>query len=239
MAEDFQLFTSLRYDPALLQVPESGLEYAGWNLGNKSPLYMLDLHRDRLLRAATFWGWNQAVEVLSGDSGLKTLEDFIVSQVSPVQNAPLRVKVVVSKEGGMSCETSQTPETGLTNLFPERLPPPGENAQDGRLRLPSKELVYSVVIDTFRTTPSEFTHFKTTMRHMYDTARQRARINLPDNKEALLVNDSSGSLMEGTLTTPYLWRGGRWVTPPVGAQFRRSAGSGGQDGTTRRWMLER
>lgn len=36
--------------------------------------------------------------------------------------------------------------------------------------------------------------------------------------------------MEGSLTTVYFFRGGRWVTPPLA--------SGGQAGTTRRWLLE-
>jgi len=37
--------------------------------------------------------------------------------------------------------------------------------------------------------------------------------------------------MEGSLTSVYFWRGGRWITPTVG--------SGGQDGTSRRLALER
>ena len=40
-----------------------------------------------------------------------------------------------------------------------------------------------------------------------------------------------GEVMEGTLTTPYFWREGGWVTPREGC--------GGNRGTTRRWALER
>lgn len=36
--------------------------------------------------------------------------------------------------------------------------------------------------------------------------------------------------MEGSITTPYFWRRGRWVTPPASA--------GGNIGTTRRFALE-
>ena len=36
--------------------------------------------------------------------------------------------------------------------------------------------------------------------------------------------------MEGSITTPYFFRGGEWVTPP--------AADGGNVGTTRRWALE-
>ncbi len=37
-------------------------------------------------------------------------------------------------------------------------------------------------------------------------------------------------VMEGSITTPYFWRRGRWVTPPESA--------GGNIGTTRRYALE-
>lgn len=36
--------------------------------------------------------------------------------------------------------------------------------------------------------------------------------------------------MEGTLTTPYFFREGRWITP--------AEGCGGNRGTTRRWALD-
>lgn len=53
---------------------------------------------------------------------------------------------------------------------------------------------------------------------MYDQSRQRA---LPENSagaaycEVMLYNEVN-ELTEGTLTSLYLFRGGRWVTPPVG-----------------------
>ena len=43
--------------------------------------------------------------------------------------------------------------------------------------------------------------------------------------------NEDGDIMEGSLTTPYFWRGGAWVTP--------KAESGGNLGTTRRWAVER
>lgn len=39
--------------------------------------------------------------------------------------------------------------------------------------------------------------------------------------------------MEGSLTTPYFNRNGRWVTPPVWDEDH-----GGQRGTTRRYAIE-
>ena len=101
-------------------------------------------------------------------------------------------------------------------------------------------------MDTMPTTPSALTHYKTSLRAMYDSARTRAGIqSLADRREVILVDDA-GRIMEGSLTTPYFWRGGRWVTPPAtrrsgsgGEDDGEGEWQGGQDGTTRRWALRR
>ncbi|KAF2439304.1 hypothetical protein P171DRAFT_421763 [Karstenula rhodostoma CBS 690.94] len=77
---------------------------------------------------------------------------------------------------------------------------------------------YHLRLDTQPTPTSAFTLLKTTVREQYDAARSRA---LPTNpagapySEVILYN-STHELTEGTLTTIYVFRGGRWVTPPVG-----------------------
>jgi len=66
---------------------------------------------------------------------------------------------------------------------------------------------------------------------MYDDARRR--VSIPDMQrtaEALMYNDV-GEMSEGSLTSIYFFRGGTWVTPPLA--------SGGQEGTTRRWALNK
>lgn len=233
--DTFQLFTSLRYDEALLVVPYSNMRYAGWNYRNESPLYMLDLHRDRMLRAATYWNWKKAVQVLEGESGLQTLSDFVVRFAGKKED-PLRVKVTITQEGELACEASPAPQLSLSTLLPSALPSPGTvTAEEGPSQLP----VYEVLVDHHRISQSEFTHFKTTRRAMYDAARQRASIKLGEAKEVLMVNGDSGAVMEGSISTPYFWRNGKWVTPPVSSHVGAQNGSGGNDGTTRRWALER
>jgi 4-amino-4-deoxychorismate lyase len=49
--------------------------------------------------------------------------------------------------------------------------------------------------------------------------------------EEVLLHNPSGEITEGSTTTPYFYRGGKWVTPPVHAEH------GGQRGTTRRWAI--
>ena len=241
MAEDFELFTSLRYDPALVEVRGRGLNHAGWNWENSSPLYMLDYHRDRMLWAATHWGWDAAVEVLSGESGLERLKDLVMMSLDETQScSPMKVRISITQDGKLSITFAPTPEKSLANLFPEALPRPSatQNGDAGQ-GAPSKSPEYEVLVDDLWSDRSEYTHFKTTQRAVYDGARQRAKINLPDPKEVLIVNKTNGTIMEGSTTTPYFWREGRWVTPAVSKEFDMEKGSGGQNGTSRRWALER
>ena len=191
-----------------------------------------------MLRAANHWGWSGAIAAIDGEDGLRKLESFAQEVAKSQGEQPCRLKVVLTQEGNFSYEISPTPTTGLVNLFPRRLPPPNghRNTSEGD---PYKLPLFEVLVDAQNTAASAFTHYKTTHRPMYDGARSRARIEVTDVKEVLLVNAADGTIMEGSITTPYFWRNGRWVTPPVPSNFSHGQGSGGQEGTTRRWALER
>ncbi|KAM4066247.1 amino-transferase class IV domain-containing protein [Hirsutella rhossiliensis] len=232
----FSLFTSLRYDVALQQVPARGLDYAGWNHHTQSPFYMLDYHRDRILKAAVHWQWKEAVEKLSGDDALVQLARVAQEAIGSTSDPkPLRLRIVVDSNGDIAFQHFDTPALPLENLLPKRLPNPGSAPGPNEPKVPPR---FTLVVDDDPTPRSEFTHFKTTKRVMYDAARQRAGITDPrDQKEVLIINDKS--VMEGSTTTPYFWRSGRWVTPPVSPIFSWDDGCGGQDGTSRRWALQR
>ena len=241
MSPDFQVFSSLRFDPALRHVSGGSISGgASWNSVNVSPLYMLDFHRDRMLRAATHWGWDAAVANLSGDDGLRRLESLILQNIpEDGPGFPQKVKVTVQEDGTMGVDISRVAEVDLSALYPKYLPRPGTLPSIDDHQVPPRSPEYKVVIADARTTRSEYTHFKTTKRDVYDRARRRADISLPDKKEVLLVNDTDGSIMEGSTTTPYFWRNGIWVTSRVSQKYNPTSGSGGQDGTSRRWALER
>lgn len=248
MAENFDLFTSLRYDSSLVQIKDLDAAGLGWNFEKSSPLYMLDYHRDRMLKAATHWRWTKAIAAIQGAEGLARLETFIFDRLMLSQHNeaadPARVKVLLSREGQLGVESSTVPQTQLANLFPSVLPAPEVMSGDANLEASFGQLKilphYDVFVDDMSTHPSEYTHYKTTCREMYDQARQRAGLKPTDaTKEVLIASQTTGSIMEGSLTTPYFWRGGRWVTPPVSRSFTQEDGCGGQDGTTRRWALER
>lgn len=239
MAPDFSLFTSLRYDTNLKQVPSKGLQYAGWNYKNESPLYMLDYHRDRMLRAATHWKWDKVVEQLTGEEGLSKLAQTAHEAIGETETGPFRVRIVATKDGDISFQKFNVPALAVGNLFPETLPAPGTTPGPND---PEVNPRLTLVVDDIDSPRSEYTHFKTTNRVLYDQSRSRAGIGAispADDREVLIINQEDKSIMEGSTTTPYFWRNGRWVTPPVSPKFSTREGSGGNDGTSRRWALER
>ncbi|KFH40828.1 putative aminodeoxychorismate lyase-like protein [Hapsidospora chrysogenum ATCC 11550] len=235
MADDFLLCSTLRYDRQLTTARSQGLKHARWNFEHESPIYLLDYHRDRLLKAASHWGWKHAVESLQGPSGLESLSRGLQELIGTSQESPLRLRILVDRQGDIKYEKYDVPDVPLPQLFPRRLPSPG---MESSAEEPPKQPEYVVVIDGTRTERSPHTHFKTTHRPAYDAACQRASMAPGELKEVLTVN-AAGYVMEGTRTTPYLWRKGRWVTPPVSSEgFSLEHGSGGQDGVSRRWALE-
>lgn len=92
---------------------------------------------------------------------------------------------------------------------------------------------WSLRLDTQPTPSSPFTLLKTTERAAYDMSRSRA---LPSNaaspvhREVILYN-SVHEVTEGTLTSLYFFRGGRWVTPPVGVPSAFKENTGDQPGS--------
>ena len=236
MADDFLLVSTPRYDPQLTTVPSRGLDHAKWNYDHQSPVYLLDYHRDRLLKAASYWGWRPAVTLLDGSSGLESLSRGLEEFIGTSHENPLRLRILVDRHGEIKFEKFDIPPAPLETFFPRRLPAPGSRPAEQEA---PQHPEYVLVVDSARTARSDHTHFKTTSRPAYDAARRRGGIVPGELKEVLTVN-MEGYVMEGSITTPYFWRGGRWVTPPVSdTGFSEQGGSGGQDGVSRRWALER
>jgi hypothetical protein len=68
----FDLFTSLRYDPILIESQENArVDGSGEDW---SPFYMLSYHRDRILAAATHFEWDAVIQKLEHEAGLKLLK---------------------------------------------------------------------------------------------------------------------------------------------------------------------
>lgn len=90
--------------------------------------------------------------------------------------------------------------------------------------------IFKVVLDVLPTRSSTYTRDKTHYRTMYNYARVCAGIqSYQDAKEVLLYNKDD-TIMDCSITTPYFFRDGKWVTPHTDC--------GGQQGTTRRWAID-
>ena len=115
------------------------------------------------------------------------------------------------------------PFVPLAYLFPTSLPV-----------VPITEPSWSLRLFPEPVEPSLYTSHKTTNRVVYDDARNSLlSAKVPGHESLLqeiLIMNSSREIMEGSLTTPYFFRRGKWITPAVSC--------GGNIGTTRRWALE-
>ena len=285
----FQLFTSLRYDPLLLTSSENSRP--DLNFVIPSPFYMLGYHRARMLEAAQHFDFHAVAKRLEDGKALhenllKRVEEWKSNEKKDDQ--PLKLRILFDTSATMTVDLTPIPPVPLSTLYPTSFDPPSQPPKPhpanptpsfqpspltgGALTLgatdslqPSSQPEWALKLDTAPTPPSPFTLLKTTNRDMYDSSRSRAlppNLSAPAFREVMLYNSVS-ELTEGTLTSLYLYRGGRWVTPPVGVpsaygpstnedegELRepfpgrwghsiRSAkvGAGGQRGTSRRWAL--
>jgi len=163
----------------------------------------------------------------------------------------------------MEFEYSLVPQTSIDALYPQTLNLPAEEKEKspkkpfepspltgGALNMGPTDYkpvsdtptisklkqAYSILIDSDSTGQSGHTILKTTYRPHYDASRARTLVvkENPELVEEVLLHNPAGQITEGSLTTPYFYRSGKWVTPPV-----HDEGHGGQRGTTRRWALEK
>lgn len=240
---DFQLTSSLRFDPLLLQCSPPGAD--------PGPFYMLQFHCDRLVQAAKHFNWQAAISRLTGPDGMRHLQQKLEAAIDLKVKTPSRIRISLQYNGNVTVETSETPTVPLSNLFPTRIPPPRapemnvcqspgsvlNSGVDSSLEDPPgngepyRTQAWTVMVDPERTRPSPFTTYKTTCRDMYNGARKRVGIKtITEPKEVLIISINHDEIMEGSISSVLFWRNRRWVTPPIAC--------GGQAGTTRRWLLE-
>lgn len=129
--------------------------------------------------------------------------------------------MILTKFSELTITSNPTPSVSISTLFPPNLQAPN----------PEIPITWRIFISPHLVPSSPYTTHKTTVRELYITVRSLLPPSASSSSmdEILLVNQD-GDIMEGSITTPYFWRGERWVTP--------TARSGGNLGTTRRWALE-
>jgi 4-amino-4-deoxychorismate lyase len=215
---NFQITTSTRYDPTLPNTQSNS--YDNEHHANDT-FYLLPFHLDRLLLSAKHFNFPTS-RLIDSQSRLQ-FRTWIHSQLLSCNSSPVPAKLRISLDRENNVTLTTTPTTIVTppDLFPTSLlvTPNG-----------SSRPLWTVFIYPKSVPSSPFTLHKTTYRPMYDTARSILPPPSAGDAEVLIYN-TNGEISEGSVTTAYFYRGGRWVTPPLS--------SGGNAGTTRRWALER
>ncbi|KAK2809057.1 hypothetical protein FQN50_004110 [Emmonsiellopsis sp. PD_5] len=228
---DFQITTTLRYDPALTHTP--------FLPPSPNPAYyLLPHHLTRLLASATAFNWPAAIALLSQPrpQALTLLTTHCAKHI-PDPSRPYRLRILLAATGEITVEATPLPPPSLAPAHTPLLLLPAEHASFDSLDHCQQQTPWNIYLDTQPTPPTLFTTHKTTARAAYAAARARAGIDVNTGspqqdtspREVLLYNPA-GEVMEGSVTTVYFRRGGRWVTP--------KAGCGGNVGTSRRYALE-
>ncbi|KHJ31085.1 putative aminodeoxychorismate lyase protein [Erysiphe necator] len=220
---EFQLFTSLRYDPS------HSFRESSPDLGSGFEVfYMPFYHHKRLLQACKFFGWSKATaKIEDSKEFLSDIEKFVTFQLIEDHDisSPLRLKLIVYKDGKIVYKGEPTPSIDVRNLYPLNL---SDLLYTHKIECSSH--TYKLYVSRQKIHPGSHTRIKTTFRQPYHLAQGEVGIlhKLGDN-EVLLTNHS-GEIMEGSYTSVYFRRNGQWITPSIEA--------GGQDGTTRKWALD-
>ncbi|KAK2799216.1 hypothetical protein FQN51_007046 [Onygenales sp. PD_10] len=221
---DFQITTTLRYDPALSHIPNLPPSYPSPPNSPNTPYYLLPYHLDRLLAAATAFNWPAATALLSQPPAqlLTHLTTHCANHI-PDPSRAHRLRILLDATGQITVEATPTsPLASHILLLPAH---PSFDTLDHHHQHPP----WTLHLDTQPTAPSLFTTHKTTARTAYTAARARAGIVSPQDPVEVLLYNPAGEVMEGSITSVYFRRGGRWVTPAVGC--------GGNAGTSRRYAL--
>ncbi|KAH7130159.1 hypothetical protein B0J11DRAFT_430340 [Dendryphion nanum] len=239
-ASEFRIISTIRYDPLLLTSSENS--QPALSFVSPSPFYMLVYHRDRLLEAAQHFEFPAVEERLAdGKVFHNTLLEHIQQwKEKGGQDGALKLRILFDGGGKLTVECAILPPLPLSSLFPTSLDRPKiETASHlakafepspltgGALELgptdslPSRKedpTTWKLRLDSAPTPSSPLTVLKTTHRDLYNTSRARAlpaNPSAPANVEVVMYNECD-ELTEGSITSIYVYRGGRWVTPPVG-----------------------
>lgn len=199
---DFQLLSTMRYDPGLSSVPPELVEDV-----TKKNFFLFKEHVDRLsyslgMMRALYKDTHSLPKVNVSESFL--LEKLLVAMTEghvPVSDS-LKIRFLLSLDGDAKVEFYSTPFRA--NLY------------DGyqEVAIPDSE-IWDVYIDTEESAISPFTSFKTTHRNVYNAARERMLPGLRPGKEEVILKNTFKMALEGSISNFAVKRDsdGKWITP--------------------------
>ncbi|KLO16581.1 hypothetical protein SCHPADRAFT_205624 [Schizopora paradoxa] len=222
---DFELFSSLRYDPKLLRE-----EFNTAVAGQPSPFLLFSYHVDRLRVGAAAFDWPHAKDFMNApgvEEALRKKCDEAVANAEVSDNG-LMVRMLLSREGEFRVQALPTRPLLRGALDAAYFNPDVWQASSDRDITNVPQPVLKVYVDTEQTPSSMFSSYKTTYRSHYEAAQ--LRIGMTDRMKDVILYNENNEVMEGSVRNVAFWRDGGWVSPPNS--------SGGLPGTIRRWLLE-
>ncbi|GEQ67110.1 hypothetical protein JCM33374_g773 [Metschnikowia sp. JCM 33374] len=215
----FELLSTIRYDPSLSETPPKLAQEV-----TKENFFLLPEHIERIKFSIGFFSQLDDEAFKKEDSHYIAEEKHLLEQlVNALEQSqvdvskPLKVRLLVSKNGEAKIELYETPER--------------ENLLDGLLEEYPDSKRYDVFVDHTPVLASPFTSFKTTHRIVYTEARKRALPGNSPREEVILINTAS-EVMEGSITSIAIKsKQGVWITPKLT--------SGCLCGVTRHFLLKK
>ncbi|EKG12050.1 Aminotransferase class IV [Macrophomina phaseolina MS6] len=200
-----------------------------------------------MLEAAQHFEWTEVAKKLADGKALETILNQEVEKWRDEHNekeAPLKIRILFNREGVMQTDITTTPPIPLSSLYPTSFTPtppqkpksftPSPKTGGALILGPGDAAVaapkapsWILTIDTAATPTSPHTLLKTTHRAHYDAAKRRSvprEAPSSGQMHEVLLWNSVEEMTEGSFTSAYFYRGGRWVTPPVGVPNNVSEG---------------
>lgn len=196
---DFNILSTIRYDPNITKLPPLTVEDI-----SMVNFFLLDEHYHRLLYTLRYFtaqeGQELQFEVTKEFLFEKLVDAIKASDLQVFQ--PMKVRLLVSLKGEITIELYEIPYR--QNLL--------DGIVDSNI---SEPVVWDVRVDSKETLISPFTSFKTTHRAVYTDARERGIPGINPGREEVLLVNTLGQLMEGSITNVAVKRvsDGVWVTP--------------------------
>lgn len=241
--DDFELFTSVRYDPVLMRAswkPSCDEAYC--------PFLLFFYHLDRLAAALQHFEWEDGLGITMDDpnvyqdvrerveqetwekehgDGYKPLRVscfYCVKSHHLLSCLPvLQVRLVISPSTGFRVECFPTAERSYDLLSLSTFNPTSSTLPSPPFPEPTR-----VYLDSSPTPVSDFTLYKTTRREHYDAARERVGLKPSTTDGEVLLFNEEGNITEGSIRNVAFWRDGKWVSPD----------DGGLEGVVLRWLVE-
>jgi len=218
---DFDLLTTMRYDPSLYNGKLELLDAIFEEPVDKSFFYLIDNHVRRINLGMKFFSF-QDVGLLTREILLKHITEAM-KQSDVDKLLPCKVRVLVDKTGQVKIDFRGPVDFPLNMNF----------------RTP---VTFTAYLDKEPTLVNPFTSFKTTNRTAYETAKERtlSGITSKSSKLDVILYNTAGNVTESTFCNVAFQRDVenqltgehsiKWVTPPLV--------SGCIEGTTRKYLMD-